>query len=239
MPGNYNAVGGFGFNPYDPRPDPRPEPGDGRPVLQTGGSSSGIGTAANFWAGNVGIRYRRIDHQPVERQHAGRHPPHHWTHQPIRGDSNHRGSRYRRADDAHGRRCGDHAGRHGRGHPGPERRRHANLHAAAQSRLHQVPQRRRIEGRAHRRAAGVLYRSRDAARREGAAWRPEPGAGQGHGRRHCRAQAARGDRGRSGGPAQLCRNRRRRQLSVVRLLLRRRARQGQGQPMLRRRSSTA
>jgi len=54
MPGNYNAVGGFGFNPYDPRPDPRPDPGDGRPVLQTGGSSSGVGTAANFWAGNVG-----------------------------------------------------------------------------------------------------------------------------------------------------------------------------------------
>src|SRR5262245_49011770 len=23
MPGNYNAVGGFAFNPYDPRPDPR------------------------------------------------------------------------------------------------------------------------------------------------------------------------------------------------------------------------
>jgi amidase len=54
MPGNYNAVGGFAFNPYDPRPDPRPDPGDGRPVLQTGGSSSGGGTAANFWAGNVG-----------------------------------------------------------------------------------------------------------------------------------------------------------------------------------------
>jgi amidase len=54
MPGNYNAVGGFAFNPYDPRPDPRPDPGDGRPVLQTGGSSSGNGTAANFWAGNVG-----------------------------------------------------------------------------------------------------------------------------------------------------------------------------------------
>ena len=54
MPGNYNAVGGFAFNPYDPRPDPRADPGDGRPVLQTGGSSSGVGTAANFWAGNVG-----------------------------------------------------------------------------------------------------------------------------------------------------------------------------------------
>ena len=54
MPGNYNAVGGFAFNPYDPRPDPRPDPGDGRPVLQTGGSSSGVGTAANLWAGSVG-----------------------------------------------------------------------------------------------------------------------------------------------------------------------------------------
>ena len=54
MPGNYNAVGGFAYNPYDPRPDPRADPGDGRPVLQTGGSSSGVGTAANFWAGNVG-----------------------------------------------------------------------------------------------------------------------------------------------------------------------------------------
>jgi amidase len=54
MPGNYNAVGGFAFNPYDPRPDPREATADGRPVLQTGGSSSGIGTAANFWAASVG-----------------------------------------------------------------------------------------------------------------------------------------------------------------------------------------
>jgi amidase len=54
MPGNYNAVGGFGYNPYDPRPDPRTAMSDGRPALQTGGSSSGIGTAASFWAGNVG-----------------------------------------------------------------------------------------------------------------------------------------------------------------------------------------
>jgi hypothetical protein len=54
MPGNYNAVGGYGFNPYDPRRDPREATFDGRPVLQTGGSSSGIGTAANFWAANVG-----------------------------------------------------------------------------------------------------------------------------------------------------------------------------------------
>jgi amidase len=54
MPGNYNAVGGFAFNPYDPRTDPRDATFDGRPVLQTGGSSSGIGTAASFWAASVG-----------------------------------------------------------------------------------------------------------------------------------------------------------------------------------------
>jgi len=53
MPTNYNAVHGYGFNPYDPRRDPRPT-ADGRPIMQTGGSSSGIGTSANFWAGNVG-----------------------------------------------------------------------------------------------------------------------------------------------------------------------------------------
>src|SRR5690349_18764795 len=54
MPGNYNAVGGFGMNPYDPRRDPRDKEFDGRPALGTGGSSSGIGTAASFWAANVG-----------------------------------------------------------------------------------------------------------------------------------------------------------------------------------------
>src|SRR5207253_2745667 len=50
----YNAVGGQGYNPYDPRKDPREATFDGRPALGTGGSSSGVGTAANFWAGNVG-----------------------------------------------------------------------------------------------------------------------------------------------------------------------------------------
>ena len=53
MPANYNAVGGYGLNPYDPRRDPRPD-ADGRPALATGGSSSGVGTAASFWAANVG-----------------------------------------------------------------------------------------------------------------------------------------------------------------------------------------
>lgn len=54
MPGNYNALAGYGMNPYDPRRDPREATFDGRPALTTGGSSSGIGTSANFWAANVG-----------------------------------------------------------------------------------------------------------------------------------------------------------------------------------------
>ncbi|HSY47319.1 MAG TPA: amidase family protein [Thermoanaerobaculia bacterium] len=54
MPTNYNALNGYGFNPYDPRRDPRTEFGDGRPALSTGGSSSGAGTTASFWAANVG-----------------------------------------------------------------------------------------------------------------------------------------------------------------------------------------
>ncbi len=54
MPSNYSALGGYGLNPYDPRPDPRAGFNDGRPALFTGGSSSGIGTAASLWAASVG-----------------------------------------------------------------------------------------------------------------------------------------------------------------------------------------
>jgi amidase len=54
MPGGYNPVSGFTLNPYDPRRDPRDSIFDGRPVLSVGGSSSGVGTAASFWAANVG-----------------------------------------------------------------------------------------------------------------------------------------------------------------------------------------
>jgi amidase len=54
MPTNYNALTGYGFNPYDPRRDPRANFFDGRPVLATGGSSSGTGTNVSFWLGNVG-----------------------------------------------------------------------------------------------------------------------------------------------------------------------------------------
>src|SRR5262245_33546851 len=53
MPTNYNSISGHGMNPYDLRRHPR-ETGDGRAGLGVGGSSSGIGTTANFCAAKVG-----------------------------------------------------------------------------------------------------------------------------------------------------------------------------------------
>jgi amidase len=54
MPAQYSALGGYAFNPYDPRRDPREATRDGRPALFVGGSSSGVGTAASFWVASVG-----------------------------------------------------------------------------------------------------------------------------------------------------------------------------------------
>jgi amidase len=54
MPANYSGLFGYGYNPYDPRQDPRDTFNDGRPAMGTGGSSSGIGTALSFWAASVG-----------------------------------------------------------------------------------------------------------------------------------------------------------------------------------------
>ncbi len=56
---------GYGFNPFDPRPDPRPDVindgirltrrDDGRPALDTGGSSSGPGIAVSANLAAVGV----------------------------------------------------------------------------------------------------------------------------------------------------------------------------------------
>lgn len=53
MPNGYNPVAGFSLNPYDPRTDPRPGR-QGWSLLDTGGSSSGVGTALSLWAASVG-----------------------------------------------------------------------------------------------------------------------------------------------------------------------------------------
>ena len=53
MPAGYGSLRGFSFNPYAPAPAAAGDVGDA-PGLSPGGSSSGIGTAAGFWAANVG-----------------------------------------------------------------------------------------------------------------------------------------------------------------------------------------
>jgi amidase len=45
MPSGYSSLGLYGYNPYDPRQEPRAGINDGRPVLTPGGSSSGSGIA--------------------------------------------------------------------------------------------------------------------------------------------------------------------------------------------------
>ena len=56
MPAGYSSLGQYGYNAYDPRPDPRPLPiGDGRPVLTPGGSSSGPGIAVGANLAAIGV----------------------------------------------------------------------------------------------------------------------------------------------------------------------------------------
>jgi amidase len=52
MPSGYSSLGGFGFNPYDPRALPG---ADGRPALTPGGSSSGPAIAVSANLATVGV----------------------------------------------------------------------------------------------------------------------------------------------------------------------------------------
>ena len=97
MPTNYNALHGYGFNPYDPRRDPREATFDGRPALATGGSSSGIGTAANFWAANVGTETSGSILSPSNQNMLAGIKPTVGPHQPLRHHPDHRRPGHRRA----------------------------------------------------------------------------------------------------------------------------------------------
>ena len=118
MPTGYSSLGGYGFNPYDPRESARR--GDGRPVLATGGSSSGSGiaVAANLVAVAVGTETSGIDPEPGEREHGCRHQADGGPDQPRRHHSDHRRSGHRRSDHAHGDGCGHPARRAGRARSG-------------------------------------------------------------------------------------------------------------------------
>jgi amidase len=109
MPTGYSSLGNFGFNPYDPRVDPATDPpnNDGRPVLQTGGSSSGpgIGVNANLAAIAVGTETSGIDLESGERERRRGYQADAWARQPRRHHSDHCGSGHGWADHAHGDGC--------------------------------------------------------------------------------------------------------------------------------------
>jgi amidase len=226
MPGNYNAVGGFAFNPYDPRPDPRDATFDGRPVLQTGRIELGHRHRGQLLGGQRRHRHRRLGDQPLQREHAGRHPSDDRPHQPLRRHPDHRGSRHRRADGAHRRRRGDLFG--------ALESRSVDPHDPATSACTPPPGRDytkflRADGtarRPHRHPARVLLRPVRRARR------PQRRSGEGDDRRDRRPETARRDRRRSGRRPELRGQRPEQQLHGLGLLFRRRSGEGQRRTLL-------
>ena len=168
------------LNPYDPRRDPREATVDGRPALATGGSSSGIGTAASFWAANVGTETSGSILSPANQnmlvgdQADGR------PHQPLRHHPDHRRPGHGRPDGADGHRRGDPARRaRGRARPIRTTRPRRRCPPPAGSRLHALLERGRAQGRAHRHPARVLLRQGSrprATRSRAAASTTRPGA---------------------------------------------------------------
>ena len=110
MPGNYNAVGGFGMNPYDPRRDPREGSNDGRPVMADRRIQLGSWDGFEFLGGECGDGDFGVDPVAVESEHAGGDQAYGGAHQPIWRDSDYGGSGYGGSDGEERDGCGDYAG---------------------------------------------------------------------------------------------------------------------------------
>src|SRR5215472_16451962 len=155
VPGADLSKVGYGFNAYDPRIDPRTTApfNDGRPVLQTGGSSSGPGIAVGDNLATVDVG---LDPQPVRPEHHRRHQADPRTRQPLRHRADHFRPGHRRSDGADGDGRREAAGRPRRLRP--ERFGHPALPDAGEllQRLHAVPRSERARRRAHRGAEEPL-----------------------------------------------------------------------------------
>ena len=137
MPGNYNALTGYGMNPWDPRRDPRDNTFDGRPVLGTGGSSSGVGTNVELLGRERGHRNLGLDPEPGQPEHARRDQAHGGAGEPLRRHPDHRRPGHAGPDGPHGERRRHHARRPGERRARLERRRDEEVPAASGARLHQ------------------------------------------------------------------------------------------------------
>ena len=166
MPGNYNAVGELRLQSV--RSAARSARGELRRTA--GAADRRLELRHRHRREPVGRqrrhRHRRLGDQPIERQHARRHPADHRPHQPLRRHSDHGGSRHRGSDDAHGGRRRDLMfGALESASPDPQDAATKTCTPPPGRDYTQVPQRRRPEGRAHRHSARVLLRPRAAARR--------------------------------------------------------------------------
>ena len=178
MPANYNAIAGYGLNPYDPRRDPRDATFDGRPALHDRRIELRHRHGREFLGRQRRHRNVGLHPQPVESEHARRHQADRRPHQPLRRDSDHRRSGHAGPDGQERHRRRDHAGRARRRVARSERSRHVLVHASAGPGLHALSRSRRAEGRAHRHPARVLLRQDHAPGRERAARRPHSRAGR-------------------------------------------------------------
>jgi amidase len=96
MPANYNAIGGFGFNPYDPRRDPR----DGHGRRTAGAADRRLELRYRHGGQSLGRQRRHgnlgLYPDAIEPEHAGGHQAHCRARQPARRDPHHRRPGYRR-----------------------------------------------------------------------------------------------------------------------------------------------
>ncbi len=193
MPANYSALAGFGINPYDPRRDPRHGTYDGRPVLPTGGSSSGIGTAASFWAANVGTETSGSILSPSNQTMLVGIKPTRGPHQPLRGDPHHRRPGHARADGAQRSPTPPPCWACSKDVAGSARCGHDGVHAAAEPRLHaatSTPTASRARASAFRARSSTTPSAR--RRHAGRTRRTRRGQAQGDDRGHRRADARQG-----------------------------------------------
>ena len=164
MPSGYSSLGGYGFNPYDPRAVPG---GDGRPVLTPGGSSSGpgIAVAANLAAWRS-ARKRPARSSARPPRTAGRHQADGRTDQPRRNHSDHRRSGHGRSVDAHGHRRRDLLGALAGFDPNDPATAACLIAGQLLQRLHAVPRQAGAQRRAHRGAAVSREPRHDDERRD-------------------------------------------------------------------------
>ena len=162
MPTNYNAVHGYGFNPYDPRRDPRTTPTAGRscrPAARAPASAprrtSGPATSARETSGSI-LSPSNQNMLAAIKPTVGRISRYGVI--PITADQDTPGPMAKYVMDV-----GDHVRRARERVARSERSGDEGVHAAARPRLHEAAARRRAEGRAHRHPARELLRPDHAA----------------------------------------------------------------------------